>query len=135
MACADPGAGGHRGRPVFVDATGRRGRVLRILGWSFGTLCGGCVAVLAVALTGGSPAASDNPAVADRPAPGGATAESGPPALLADTQDFGARRHWGGHEGPGMRWTGSGGAAIDWSVGTGGDTATTAPPPAGETSP
>ncbi|WP_101254608.1 hypothetical protein [Streptomyces barkulensis] len=112
-----------------MDATGRRGRVLRILGWSFGTLCGGCVVVLAVALTGGSPA------VADRPAPGGATAETGPPTLLTDTQDFGARRHWGGHEGPGMRWTGSGGAAIDWSVATGGDTATTAPPPAKETSP
>ncbi|MGY1451967.1 hypothetical protein [Streptomyces sp. SS8] len=129
MACADPVAGGHRGRPVFVDATGRRGRVLRLLGWSFGTLCGGCVAVLAVALTGGSPA------VADRPAPGGATAEAGLPALLADTQGFGARRHWGGHEGPAMRWTGSGGAAIDWSVGTVSDTATTAPLPAGGTSP
>ncbi|MBN3930270.1 hypothetical protein IQ279_11595 [Streptomyces verrucosisporus] len=117
-----------------MDVTGRRGRALRILGWSFGTLCGGCVAVLAVALTGGSPTVSGNPAVSDRPAPG-ATAETGPPALLADTQDFGARRHWGGHEGPGMRWTGSGGAAIDWSVGTKGDTATTAPLLAGETSP
>ncbi|MFH0244135.1 hypothetical protein ACGRHY_17330 [Streptomyces sp. HK10] len=111
-----------------MDATGRRGRVLRALGWSFGALCGGCVAVLAATLTGGSPT------VSGRPAPG-ATAEAGPSALLADTPGFGARRHWGGHEGPGMRWTGGGGAAIDWTVGTVRDAATAAPLPGEQTSP